>query len=422
MKILIISQLFEPLNEIGAVRPTKLAYFLCKNGYSVDVFTSSYGVNKVIDINSKPYRLVYDRPVQLVEEQIHRTAKGIKRTNKQDGRLLKEAKKTYRQILAIKKGKMFAADFKKAVDEGSIYLSDYDFVFSTFGPIGSTYAGIVAKRKSQTIKWISDFRDPLVSKEMPVLLLPYLRWVQNYCVKNADHVTTVSYGYKKRIELKKLLKEVVVIPNGYDTNDFKNNVDEPSSFSFAYVGALYEGKRNLGSLFEGIKAIIDSGIVARDVIKFNYAGRDFEFLYKQAEQYGLEDILVNHGIVSRETSFVIQAMSRYLVLSTWNEKGEEGVFPGKLIEYMLMRKPVISIVCGNLPSSEVTEVIHELGLGYSYETMNPSKKQEFANWLLSEAERFRDGLQSNFRPNFEEIDKRYNWNSIVKLFEEIMNG
>lgn len=261
----------------------------------------------------------------------------------------------------------------------------------------------------------------MVSKEMPLLLLPYLKCIQNYCVSTADYITTVSKGYRKRIECKKHSKKVRVIPNGYDKSDIKKKIEDVNTFSFAYVGALYEGKRDLGAFFEGIKQIIDSGILTKSEIEFHYAGRDFEYLHKQADTYGLEDILINHGVVSREMSFEIQLSSRYLVLSTWNEIGEEGVFPGKLIEYMLMKKPIVSIVGGNLMNSEVTEVIHELNLGYSYETMNSDKKQMFYDWLMSEAKRFREGLPVDFHPNSKDIDKRYNWDNIINCFEEIIN-
>lgn len=421
MKILIVCQLFEPMNEIGAVRPTKLAHFLSKKGYSVDVFTSSDGINGKADFNNKPYRLIYDRVIQDSETNLTDSSQIKKKSDKQEGRIIKEAKRTYRQLLSIKKGRRFASDFRQSIDESIINLSYYDFVFSTFGPIGSIYAGAIAKKRKKDIKWICDFRDPMVSKEMPILLLPYLKWLQNYCVGTADYITTVSKGYKKRIECKRYSKKVHVIPNGYDTGDIKKKAEVTNTFSFAYVGALYEGKRDLGAFFEGLKQVMDSRIITKSEIEFHYAGRDFEYLRKQAEPYGLDEILINHGVVSRELSFEIQSSSRYLVLSTWNEIGEEGVFPGKLIDYMLMRKPVVSIVSGNLSNSEVTDVIHELGLGYSYETMDSDKKPMFYNWLMSEAKRFRKGLSADFCPNSEEIDKRYNWNSIVNCFEEIMN-
>ena len=39
-RVLIVSELFEPMNSIGAVRPSKLAKYLTKRGIEVTVFTS----------------------------------------------------------------------------------------------------------------------------------------------------------------------------------------------------------------------------------------------------------------------------------------------------------------------------------------------------------------------------------------------
>lgn len=149
MRILIVCQLFEPMNEIGAVRPTKLATFLSKKGHKVDVFTSSDRINGKVEIDNKPYRLIYDCIIQNPETSQAVSSYTKKKSHRKEGKVIKEAKKTYRQLLSIKKGKVFAENFSKAIDESLINLSDYDFVFSTFGPIGSIYAGIIAKKRKK---------------------------------------------------------------------------------------------------------------------------------------------------------------------------------------------------------------------------------------------------------------------------------
>ena len=432
-RILIISELFFPLNLIGAVRPTKLAKYLQLKGYDVTVFTTDecLGMDKVAP--DLPYRVIYaENKTNPESNRIHNVignsaSKKKKATSYQDSfiyMMMRNLKTTKRQYLYHKKGKVFSRIFCDYVNTGKLKLEDFDFVFSTFGPIGSLLAGMEAKKRNPELIWINDFRDPMVSQEMPKLFVPYYGYLQRKSINLAEHSVTVSNGYQKRMVFPEMKGNLSVIPNGYDKDDFPaaDPIDQNDKFSFAYVGTLYAGKRDVSKLFEKIKELIDEGVLQKKDVVFHYAGQGGRFLNLQAEKAGLSDIVIDHGLVDRNESLRIQASVRFLVLATWNDLGEEGVFPGKILEYMLFKKPIVSLVSGRLADSEVTQVINSYRLGVSYESADKNTEQQLYEWLKAQAVQFNNGKPVIFDPDSEGIEQRYDWENIVKRFCELIDG
>lgn len=430
-KILIITELFRPLNAVGAVRPTKLAKYLDLSGYEVTVFTSNECLSENYEAPNSPYKVIYAEVGKIQNKKptsVQQTEKNAIKENRKNSwfhALLQELKMTKRQYLSFQQGKKFLKTFCNYVDDGRLKLEDHDYVFSTFGPIGSLLAGMEAKKRKPSIVWINDFRDPMVSQIMPKLFAPYYGYLQKKSLAVADHVVTVSEGYRSRMQTKESANKFEVIPNGFDSDDLpatKSVIEMTPMFDMTYVGALYEGKRDLSPLFKILRRIFDEGVLSKDKMIFNYAGKDIKYLMAQAKQYGMEEIVRGHGFLSRVDCLNLQNNSRFLVLSTWNEKGEEGVFPGKFIEYMLMNKPIISIVDGNLAGSEVTSTIHKFNLGVSCESADKNTEHELYEWLKEQAVQFNNGKSAIFDPDRDGIEQKYNWKNIVKRFRELIDG
>lgn len=422
-RVLVVSELFYPLNTIGAIRPTKLAKYLAMEGYHVDVFTSEKLSTAESHSGTGYHTVSVYKEKMATDVQVTTGSDGVRLGSKKRGKLITEMAMTYRQILQYKGSNNFVNSFSKAVDSGVIVLSEYDSIFTTFGPVGSLLIGLKAKKYAPGIYWICDFRDPMVSKIMPMLFAPFYGYLQRKSVRLADHVTTVSHGYKKRIMPEKYWDKCTVIPNGYDEEDrILGEQVEDNKMSFAYTGALYEGKRDLGLLFKAIREAVDSGLVGIEQLVFHYAGSECRFLREQARRYGMECIIEDHGSMPRTDCLELQASVRFLVMSTWNDKGEEGVFPGKLVEYMLMKKPVINIVGGRLANSEVTQIIHNLQLGVSCEEADATTYEDLKQWLVMQCEAYNAGHTAVFMPKVEDIEARHNWKNIVKRFGELIEG
>lgn len=413
-RVLILTELFQPLNTVGAIRPGKLAKFLHRRGYDVTVFCSAANLRGG-DAPVFPFRVIYAGAKPEPVSAPAPTAAGEKRTSP----LVHDLKMMKRQYLALRQGRAFARLLRQAVAEGSLVPEEFDCVFSTFGPVGSVLAARTFHRLAPGVRWVQDFRDPMVSQIMPVLFRPYYGFLQRSAVKHADAVVTVSRGYARRIAPN---WPVAVIPNGYDTDDRPPETAADGDFSFAYVGALYEGRRDLGAVFRACARLVERGALDPARLRFHYAGAEGACFRAQAARCGLADAVVDHGVVSRAESIRLQAGVRFLLLSTWNDPGEEGVFPGKLLEYMLMQKPVVSVVGGTLPGSEVTEVISRLGLGVSCETADPGGETTLEAWLTAQAERYAAHLPARCAADAEAVARDYDWAYTIERFCDLIDG
>ena len=202
-RVLIVSELFEPMNSIGAVRPSKLAKYLTKNGIKVTVFTSH---KTRTDNNYSPdgFTVIYDQEIVNNPSSVisHRDATlQSNSTRITNAYLRKELSLMHRQYLAYQAGRLFCRRFVNAVNCGEINLEEYDYIFTTFGPIGPVLTGIEIKRLDPKVKWISDFRDPMISQLIPSLAKPLYGYIQRRSIILCDYATTVSEGYKKRIQI-----------------------------------------------------------------------------------------------------------------------------------------------------------------------------------------------------------------------------
>lgn len=430
-RILIISYSYAPKNVIGAVRPTKLAKFLNKNGNVVDIV-------KVSDFQSSNFKYKYENEVYSIEHSklyllLKSTLKktrprksiiNIENTNTQinSNRNKTGLKVFIGYLLKIIQSYDYYYKFKNHYKKYSCNFKKYDIVISTYSPMGSHLCGKYLKKKLKNIIWIADFRDPMVTRFTPFGLKEYFRIKQDKFCKKADYITAVSEGYLYRIIKPKYLYKSKVITNAFDLDDKPLNLYDYLKFSFTYVGSLYGGARDISALFASLRTLVSSNYIDENDIEINYAGNDFLALLKQAEKYNLERTLKNHGFLNRERVLELQSKSRYLLLGTWNSEDEIGVIPGKFFEYLIFDKPIIAIINGNKMNSEISKIIKDGNFGFCYEEANYEK--DFV-LLLEYIKRgylkFRSRTTDYYKPNKEILDS-FNFINTFKNFEELFNN
>ena len=422
-KVLIVSDFFFPSANIAAVRPSKIAKRLTADGYCVDVFTrypigegAGEYCNKCFSFQSGSALNVMKK-----EENVKRT--GIKKI------LFEKFNFLYMSLLKIKsnlqtnrRNKQMLNAFKAFVAENP---QEYDAVFTTFGPVGSLLCGLYYKKKFPQVKWICDFRDPAVVSQCGPLKNFFRRLKEQKSCKLADEIVTVSNGYMKRICGDKYTEKRHMIPNGYDRADMVysgEKAEASDKLSLAYVGIFYGFMRDLRPVFRAIKELEDDGLVDKTKIRINYAGSDCQMLLEQAKETNTQDIVVSHGVLAREDCLKLQFGSDILLLSTWNTEKECGVFPGKLLEYMLIGKPIVTTVTGDVPDSEVAQVVREGNLGIVYEEVNG--REDFAKlkeYILTQYNYKVNGKELPFNPEQSVLD-RYNYDTIIKRIEALIEG
>lgn len=428
-KVLILSYNFAPRHTVGAIRPTKLAQYLAKDGYEVDVVAvKPFGpldhsmdtvfnyIHHIDEIGS---------PI-IVEKNAPRgsssKASASPAVTTKGNILITKLKTEYREMKKIINSKRFARDFDKLVCSDIKRFSDYNAVISTYGPVASHLCGLVMRKRCPGVKWIADFRDPMVFSDHHGIVKAYRALLQRKVCRTAEELVTISQGtFDEVFTTDEAKARGHIIYNGFDREDLSCIESHPDGeFSFMCVGAMYSGRRDISVLFRVFSELVSEGKLKKEEIKIKYAGSSISVVMAQAAQYDMCECIADLGMLSRSDCLKAQSSSRHLVLPNWNCQSAKGVLPGKFFEYMMVARPIVSIVSGDLAGSEISSVIEKAGLGISYEeARHEIDFGRLKSYIEEDIKLFRRGCDCKSCPDIETINK-FDFSNTARYFEELI--
>ena len=133
------------------------------------------------------------------------------------------------------------------------------------------------------------------------------------------------------------------------------------------MGRKGVGDRDLTPMFRALSTLIKRGQLARSQVALVYAGGESALMRRQAAACGMGDLVEDHGLVSREQSIALQRGADILLMASWHMAAQRGILTGKLFEYMMMEKPIVCCMSGDLPDSGVKRVLEQTGMGLCVE-------------------------------------------------------
>lgn len=392
-RILIISYYFAPQNVIGAVRPTKLAKYLTRMGHEVTVISGG-GLDGQVDPTLER-DLQELRDVRLLKEW----------SPLRDWYIYKRSRPAAPAAAAAAPASESAAEpsgLKKlilnAVDAVYVYLDwfadrnfrrlamrelkrlegTYDVVFSTYASFAVHEIAQRAKKTGVARRWLADFRDEV---GMPFRFQEkrrqrYLRMV----CRDADVISAVSHGFLEMMHFDDIGR---VLSNGFDREDVPplDAADRDDCLRLVYCGQFNMGRRDVSDrdltpAFRALSQLVQEGLIRRDQIKLVYAGNEGALMRRYAASCGLAECVEDHGQVSRQESIRLQKSADVLLMASWHSAAQKGILTGKLFEYMMMDKPVICCMNGDLAGSGVKQVMDETGVGFCREEANAQTNDE----------------------------------------------
>lgn len=363
MKILLISFFFPPYNAIGAVRAGKLARELVAAGHEVRILTA------------RNQRLPQDLAIEVAVDSIHATAwlnvnslplvmLSRQRTKYESGStklsmttsVLADA---YRALTNFPDGQI--GWYWPAKAEGRKILATWraDIIFASAPP----YTGLLVARQLGRISgvpWVAEFRDLWTDnhyiKHPGWRRFLESRW-ERRTLATARGVVTVSEPLETILS-RKCRAPVICVPNGFDPQDFPQDRDSPSAdqLIITYTGLVYPGRRDPTALFKALRLL---GEDARHV-RVRFFGRVLPEIQLLAEQEGVAANVEVLGAVPFRESARRQRDSDILLLLLWNDPSEEGVYTGKLFEYLGARRPILAI---GLERGVAADLIRSRGAG-----------------------------------------------------------
>lgn len=426
MKILFITEAYSPDSIIGAQRIIKFSKYMSLMGHEVTVLTTSriYGkpdkssleeVNKVRIIRSGGEELHSINPLDTgkarsivkkhIPELIYSFAKKLYSETIIPWNSVKESEYVYREM--------------RACYEEKLSKESFDLTFCTYSTMPDVLMGEYINEK-YGVPFVLDLRDKMDNALVPYLLRKRNHKIQKRLIEKSAKTFIVSEVAKDELihDYPSCVDKIATLYNGFDTKDeaAEQIKNERDILTFAYTGGLYSGQRDLSVLFKVLKSLMD-----KCGYKFSveYAGEDFEILRQQADRYQIGHILNNHGSVSRHEAEKIQNGADVFLVASWIKNNEKGVLTGKFFEGIRAKKPIVTIVSGNLIGSELYRINQNYNYGICCETARNGSVQGLYNYIKKLYNMKVGGELTNYEPG-KELREKFHYKNLSKELEKYL--
>lgn len=429
MNILIICTYFPPDTAIAAVRPYMIAKHLSLKGHKVTVICSGI-INRIADSDS------YDLSNIDVIPCLNHNQNFDNKLNAENNSVKYIKKITPKKILKLLKGtrllnsigfykyrkKILSREDRLINTIENIKNRNFDIVFSTYGEAENIIGGEYAS-KLFNAKWIVDLRDLVCDNYYNSFLKKqFLRKYEKVIFSNSNMITTVSDDMTKHIKEKTNIP-VFTIYNGFDPSNEKiyNGENENSVFSICYTGNFYSLRMEaLEVVLKAIRHLADNNSIDLDKIKITIAGAQNDSVAELFLKYNLSSVYNNAGYVDKKTVKIIQSNSDVILVLSWNLENSQGILTGKFCEAAGLHKPILSVVAGNKPESELYRLNKKYKYGFCFESANDKNGfYELCEWIKSKYNEKNINGKVVYNENKEFVNK-FDYKNLTAELENIM--
>lgn len=364
-KVLIISYIFPPTGGAGVQRTVKFIKYLRKYGYEPSVLTVEKGSVPLSDDS-----LQKDIPegITVLKAKTLEPSYNVKEfvLEKKGKSWKKYLEKAARSVLVPDPQVLWLPGlFKKLL---SLRKDRPDLIFVTAPPFSSLVAGVLAKYILGR-PLVSDFRDEWVGflagsswsdagkgKRLSFIVE---KLMERMVVRKSDAVITASPGYVDSFERKygvQCRKKVVCITNGYDPADLRfepgkeppKGVLSAGKMNVIYMGTVWHST-SLKYFLEGLRKT-----EFKDSINLVVLGRVTHEEEAILGSYG-DLAITKTGYFSHENAVRLASSGDALLVTLSPIAGAERIIPGKVFEYMAMRKHILAVI----PEGATSRILNE---------------------------------------------------------------
>lgn len=430
-KVLIISYYWPPSGGIGVLRCLKIAKYLREFGWEPVVFTAENAdypghdetnfkdIPEGITILKCPIFEPYKYYRQLMGKSSDENVNNALVANDDKESLMHKFSVWVRSNFFIPDARAFW--IKPAVKFLSSYLEEnkVDAIFSDGPPHSNTMIACHLKDKFN-IPWLADFQDPWTQVDYYQKLI-LTDWadkkhhrLEQWALKSADRISIVSDTWKGDLESIGA-QNVSVIVWGYDEDDYKNlqaNLDK--KFTITHTGLIGED-RNPAELLEVVAELIDENKDFAEDIEIQLIGQVDISIRKNIEQYNLQSCVKVIEQVNRAEALQFCADSQMLLLLLNQAANAAGRIPGKLFEYLAVRRPILCL--GN-PKGDSANIIRNAQAGEAFDYQD---KQALKVYLHESYNQFRSEKQLPFtQGDINQFTSREITRKVSVLLDEII--
>lgn len=401
-KVLIVTYYWPPFGGSGVQRWLKFVKYLPSFGYQPFVYTpekpfveiQDTSLLKDVPAEAEVIKLPIWEPYQLFQKFSGK---------KKQTDFVSTGKNSFFQKAALfVRGNFFIPDARKFwVKPSVLFLDDFlksnqiNTIITTGPPHSMHLIGLKLKQKNPTLKWIADFRDPwsewdlLDTFSLTNWARKRHRLLERKVLTTADEVITIAPYHQQRLEALGERK-VNLITNGFDEDDFKDIVHQPTEkFTLRHIGVVDE-LRDPRPVMLAIKELMAEKLITSEAILVEFIGNVNSRFKSEMEQ---------DELLSPITSFVphlphSDVLKRYgntdvqlLVLA--HTAIAPGNLPGKFFEYLASGNFIIGI---GPADGDAAAILKQAGAG---KILKRTNKEELKKIILERYEQWRNPVTKN---------------------------
>jgi len=358
-KVLIITYYWPPSGGAGVQRWLKFVKYLRNSGWEPIIYTPENPEVPALDRSLKkdvPNDITVLKTKVWEPYAAYKKFVGRKKDDSIKAGFLAEKKSSSltEKISVWIRGNYFIPDARKFWIKPSIkYLLNYlkdnpvDAIVST-GPPHSMHMIALGVKQKLNIPWLADFRDPWTNIDFYDKLMLSARSdkkhrkMERSVLLSSDKIVTVSQNWA--LDFQNLgAKDVTVITNGFDEEDFENIESSPSEkFEIIHIGSLNKD-RNPIVLWEALSELINENQKMKEDLRLTLIGQTDYSVFDSLKNYLLDSFANKAEYKPHDELMNIAGTARVLLLPLNKTPNVNGIIPGKLFEYLALKIPILCI-------------------------------------------------------------------------------
>ena len=276
---------------------------------------------------------------------------------------------------------------------------EYKYLFTSIVPGISHLCGKAIKKKHPEVIWYASFSDPFKNSpykkadlEGRSIFYKFVYSVGGFflyndkyeeaAVLNADKLIFIckeqmEYTLSQYPNSEELKKKAIIMPLTYVPewdmynkliSEKKKEINKP--LQAVHLGRLY-GLRKINTFLESLKQLKEEDRDLSKKIVFHQYSEIQKPDVKKIKDYDLEDVFILHKTVSYDESVEVMKESDILVLfdTLMSKSKVQPYLPSKIVEYLLLKKPILGICDDNSPSYRILKEYGFKELGSDVESI-----------------------------------------------------
>jgi len=302
-----------------------------------------------------------------------------------------------------------------------------DVIYTSAPPFASSLVGATVARLTGK-PLVSDFRDPWGSNTYHDGQSPLMNrlslGLERTTFRASRRVINISADLDAKARDRApagMRDRFVVIPNGYDPEDFPQPPprDHGNEFRITYTGCFYAGSREPFHFLRALALLRDRQPAAFEAVRAHFVGEPgwADEHHAWLSELNLRGHAAFHPFLPHREAVNFLYDSDVLLMLGSVKAADTGSLPAKIFEYLAVGKPILALV----HDGESARFVRESGIGV---VANPEKPDEIASAVTELFEVIRSGRFGS-RVNRELLDRhdrRTLTRQLATVFEAVGSG